>query len=850
MRPGGLRPRNIRSVCVTSFHRARLPITRGLPNLDIIAKEIVPVNIEDEMTRSYVGYSMSVNIARAIPDVRDGLKPAQRRILVAMHDLRLSPNSQHRKSAKVAGDTSGNYHPHGETVIYPTLVRMAQDFNMRYPLVDGQGNMGSIDGDPPAAMRYTEVRLSALAMEMLEDLEKDTVDWVPNYDQTRMEPTILPGKFPNLLANGSSGIGVAMATNIPPHNLSELVDGICHLIDNPEASVADLMEYIKGPDFPTAGLILGTRGIRQAYETGTGSVIMQAQAQIETLDGGRSAIVITELPYQVNKKNLIEHIANLVRNKKIDGISGLDDFSDRTGMRVVIELKRDAHPRRVLNFLLKHTALRQTFGVILLALADGKPKVLTLKEALQQFIDHRFSVVTRRSRYELERARYRAHVLEGFRIAIDVLDELIRVIRASKNSEQARVEIISRFGFTYIQAEAILSMQLRQLTALERQKVEDEYKELLKKIAYLEDLLADPKKVLAVIKTELRYLKDKYGDERRTRIVPVEAEEIGEEDMIPDEETILCITRTGYIKRVPIDTYRSQRRGGKGVIGINPKEEDTVQQLFVATTHHYILFFTDKGRVYRLKAYEVPQTSRQAMGTAIINLISIEPGDRITAIVPVRDIDSDGYLIMATERGEVKRTALKAFANLRSNGMRAFDVEEGDVLKWVELSSGNDEVILVTQNGMSIRFPESNLRSAGRVAGGVRGITLRDDDKVVGMTLVRPNCDLLVATERGYGKRTALESYRRQSRGGKGIITMKLSEKTGKIVDVAVVDDTDKVIIMTARGIVMKCPVTDIRSIGRSTQGVRLINIGDGDSVASVARVAKTEAVGEAANEE
>ncbi|MBI2844228.1 MAG: DNA gyrase subunit A [Armatimonadetes bacterium] len=812
--------------------------------MSTIAREIIPINIEDEMTRSYVGYAMSVNIARALPDVRDGLKPAQRRILVAMNDLRLTPNSQHRKCATIVGDTMGKYHPHGDQAIYPTLVRMAQDWNSRYPLIDGQGNMGSVDGDSPAAMRYTEARLSPLAMEMLEDLDKDTVNWIDNFDQRFQEPTILPGKFPNLLANGSSGIGVAMAANIPPQNLSELADGIIHLIDHPDASVSDLINHIKGPDFPTAGLILGTKGIRQAYETGTGSITMQAQVQIEPLDNSRSAIVITELPYQVNKTRLIEQIANLVRTKRIDGISGIDDYSDRTGMRVVVELKRDSHPKRILNFLLKHTALRQTFGIIMLALINGQPKVLNLAQILQAFVDHRFEVITRRSQYELEKARHRAHILEGLRIAIDVLDDLIKLIRAAKNPEVARSEMMERFGFSQIQADAILAMQLRQLTALERQKVEDEYKDILKKIAYYEDLLADPKKILAVIKSDLKYLKDKYGDERRTRIIPMEAEEIGDEDLIPDEETIVTITRDGYIKRVPMDTYRSQRRGGRGIIGANTKEEDTIQQLFVATTHHFILFFTNKGRVYRLKAYEVPQTSRQAMGTAIINLISIEPGDVITATVPVKQMDSKGYLVMATEKGEVKKTALSEFINMRANGLRAFDLEEDDELKWVELSSGNDDVILVTRNGLSIRFHEKNLRSAGRPAGGVRGINLGSGDRAVGMTLVRPDCELLVATELGYCKRTPITSYRKQTRGGKGLITMRLTEKTGRIVQTAVVDDTDKLITMTTQGIVMKCAVKEIRSCGRSTQGVRLINLGEGDTVASIARIPKAEANG------
>ncbi len=814
--------------------------------MSIIAREIIPINIEDEMTRSYVGYAMSVNIARALPDVRDGLKPAQRRILVAMHDLNLGPNAQHRKSAKVAGDTSGNYHPHGEQVIYPTMVRMAQDFNMRYPLINGQGNMGSIDGDPPAAMRYTEVRMSALAMELIEDLDKNTVDWLPNYDQTRTEPTIFPAKYPNLLTNGSTGIGVAMATNIPPHNLSELCEGAIYLIDHPGSTPEDLMQFIKGPDFPTAGMILGTKGIKKAFETGTGSITMQAQVQIEPLDNNRSAIVITELPYQVNKKTLIEHIAAMVRAKKVDGISAIDDFSDRTGMRVVIELKRDAHPKRILNFLLKHSSLRTTFGVIMLALVNNSPKVLNISQMLQHFIDHRFEIVTRRTVYELERARYRAHILEGLRIAVDFLDEVIKVIRASKNGEAARTELMSRFGLSQLQADAILNMQLRQLTALERQKIEDEYKELMKRIAYYEDLLADPLKILAVIKGELKYIKDKFGDERRTRIVPMEAEEIGDEQLIPDEETIITITRDGYIKRVPIDTYRSQRRGGKGIIGANTKEEDTVHQLFVATTHHFILFFTNKGRVYRLKAYEVPQTSRTAMGTAIINLISIEPGDVITGVVPVKLLGAEGNLLMGTEKGEVKKTALGEFINLRANGLRAFDLEDGDELKWVELSNGKDEVILVTRNGMSIRFHEKDLRSAGRSSGGVRGIMLGDSDRVVGMTLARPETELLVATELGYGKRTPIEDYRKQTRGGKGIITMKLTEKTGRIVDTVTVDKTDKVITITENGIVMKCPVEQIRCCGRSTQGVRLINLVEWDKVASITRIPKTEDPGAA----
>lgn len=807
-----------------------------------IGREVIPVDIQDELKKCYLDYAMSVIISRALPDVRDGLKPAQRRVLVAMNDLHLGPNSQHRKSAKVAGDTQGNYHPHGQEVIYPTIVRMAQDFNLRYPLVDGQGNFGSIDGDPPAAMRYTEVRMSPFATEMLEDLEKDTVDWQENYDQTRMEPMVLPGKFPNLLANGVEGIAVGMATKMPPHNLSELCDGLAYVIDHPDATIEELMRYVKGPDFPGGGIVLGTRGIRAAYETGRGQVVMQAETSIETLESGKSAIVVTEIPYQVNKANLITKIAQLARERKIDGITDVPDYSDRHGIRIQIELRRDAQPRKVLNYLLKHTELRKTFGVIMLALVDGAPRVLNLREVMQHYIDHRVDVIVRRTRYELQRARYRGHILEGLRIALEFLDEIIRIIRASANAEAARNEMMARFGLSQLQAEAILNMQLRQLTALEREKIEDEYKEILKRIAYLEDLLADPLKVLALVKADLKYLKDKFGDERRTRIVPVEAEEIGDEDIIPEEETIITITRDGYIKRVPIDTYRSQKRGGRGIIGATAKEEDKVSHLFVATTHHYILFFTDKGRVYRLKAYEIPQTTRQAMGTAIINLISIEPDDKITATVAVREWDQKGYMVMATELGEVKKTDLGEFHNMRSNGLRAFDIEEGDALRWVAISSGDDEVILVTRNGMSIRFHERDLRSAGRAAGGVRGIRLTGDDRVVGMALVKEGCELLVATERGYGKRTPLVSYRRQSRGGKGIRTMNVNDKTGRIVQTAVVDNTDKIVIITTNGIMLKIRVSEIRSCGRSTQGVKLINLDPGDSIASLATVPKAEA--------
>lgn len=809
-----------------------------------IGREVIPVNIEDELKNSYMDYAMSVIISRSFVDVRDGLKPVQRRILVAMNDLHLGPSSQHRKAAKVAGDTSGNYHPHGEQVVYPTMVRMAQDFSLRYPLIDGQGNMGSIDPDPPAAMRYTEMRMSPIAMEMLEDLEKDTVEWGDNYDQTRKEPLVLPGKFPNLLANGTEGIGVGMASKIPPHNLGELCDGLTYYIDHPEATLDDIMQFIKGPDFPTGGMILGTKGIRAAYETGRGQIVIQAETNIEPMEGGKSAIVITEIPYQVWKQPLIQKIASLANEKKVDGIVGIPDYSDRHGIRIQVELRRDAHPRKVLNFLLKHTELRKTFGVIMLTVVDGAPRVLNLMQLMRHYIDHRVDIVVRRTRYDLQKALNRAHILEGLRIALEFMDEIIQLIRRSANSEEARNEMMRRFGLSQLQAEAILNMQLRQLTALEREKIEEDYKSILKRIGYLEDLLSDPLKILAVIKDELKYLKEKYADERRTRIIPVEAEEIGEEDMIPDEATIITITRDGYIKRVPMDTYRSQRRGGKGIIGATAKEEDKVAHLFAATTHHYILFFTDRGRVYRLKAYEIPQTSRQAMGTAIINLISIEPGDRITATVAVRDMQEKGYMVMATELGEVKKTDLSQFHNLRANGLRCFDIEENDSLRWVAISDGTNDVTLVTRNGMSIRFNEKDLRSAGRASGGVRGIKLSGDDRVVGMTLARDDAELLVASEKGYGKRTPLSFYRRQTRGGKGIKTMNCNEKTGKVVGIEVVTDEDKIVMVTDKGVIIKIRVKEIRSCGRSTQGVRLINLA-GATLVSVARIPKAEALDE-----
>ena len=804
-------------------------------------EQIVPINIDDEMKQSYLLYSMSVIVARALPDVRDGLKPVQRRILKAMDDLNLGPGAQFRKSAKICGDTSGNYHPHGEAVIYPTLVRMAQDFSSRYPLVDKQGNFGSIDGDPPAAMRYTEVRMTPLAVEMLADIDKNTVDFRPNYDQRMQEPTVLPARFPNLLANGASGIAVGMATNIPPHNLGELCDATIMLIENPQATVEELMEVIHGPDFPTYGLILGTKGIKSAFTTGRGSVVMQAKTHIEPMDGGKHAIVITELPYQVNKQRLQEQIAELVKQKKIDGITALNDYTNKEGIRVVVELRRDAHPQKVLNYLLKHTPLRSTFGVLTLALVDGAPRILSLAQCLQYYVKHRQEVIRRRTQFELEKAEARLHIVEGLRRALDVIDEIIRIIRASANPTAAREALMDRFQFSQIQAQYILDMQLRALTGLEREKLEAEWRDLVQLIERLKGILHDPQQVLNLIKEDLREIKKKHGDTRRTRIVPVEADQIGDEDMIPEEEMIISITRAGYIKRVSAETYRVQKRGGRGVIGVTSREEDEIAHLFIATTHHHILFFTDRGRVYRVKAYEVPQTSRTAMGTAVINLIGIEPGDRITATVPMASLDQEGYLVMGTEMGEVKRTALADFKNLRANGLNAFDLEEGDSLRWVHLTSGNDYVMMVTEQGQAIRFPETNLRIASRNSGGVRGMSVEANDRVIGMEITREGEDVLVVGKNGYGKRTPVKEYTPHHRGGKGVTTMRVTAKTGLVSDFKMVKAGDRLLISTAKGIVIRMTVDDIRQIGRQTEGVRVIRLEEGDEVRTIERVQKRE---------
>ncbi|OUM97923.1 MAG: DNA gyrase subunit A [Firmicutes bacterium ZCTH02-B6] len=804
--------------------------------IDFSQERILPVRVDEEMKRSYIDYAMSVIVDRALPDVRDGLKPVQRRILYGMYELGLRPDRQHRKSARIVGDVMGKYHPHGDAAIYDAMVRMAQDFNFRYPLVDGHGNFGSVDGDPPAAMRYTEARLSQLAMEMLRDIDKDTVDFVPNFDDTLEQPAVLPARIPNLLINGASGIAVGMATNIPPHNLREIVDGLVLLIDNPDADLKDLMKVVKGPDFPTGAMILGRDGIKEAYTTGRGRIKVRAKARIEELANGRQRIVVTEIPYLVNKSSLIQKIAELHRNKQVDGITDLRDESDRTGMRIVIELRRDANARVVLNRLYRHTQMEDTFGVIMLALVDGEPKVLNLKEALQHYLKHQEEVVIRRTRFELQRAEERAHILEGLRIALDHIDEIIALIRRSKTDNEAKQGLMQRFGLTEKQAVAILDMQLRRLTGLEREKIEAEYQELLKTIARLREILGDIRKVYEVIKQELLEIKEKYGDERRTQITSAAAE-LAEEDLIADEDVVVTVTHFGYIKRLPLTAYRSQRRGGRGITAISTREEDFVEQLFVTSTHSYILFFSDKGKVYRIKAHEVPEVGRTARGTAIVNLIQLPRDERIKTAIPIREYDEGHYLFMATKRGIVKKTVLTEFDSPR-HGLIGILLDEDDELVDVRLTEGNEHVLLVTAHGQAIRFPENDVRPMGRAARGVRGITLEEGDSVVGLDVVRPAADLLVVSQKGFGKRTPLEEYRVTGRGGKGIRTLQITEKNGPIVAVRVVRDGDEVMLISAAGIMIRTSVDEISRQGRATQGVRVMRLDAGDYAVAAALVA------------
>jgi DNA gyrase subunit A len=806
--------------------------------------QIQLVNVDDELSRSYVNYAMSVIIARALPDVRDGLKPVQRRILYAMRTLNLTPDNAHTKCAKVAGETQANYHPHGQEVIYPTLVRLAQPWSMRYPLVDGQGNFGSIDGDSPAAMRYTECRLAPVAMEMLEDLDRETVDWMPTYlGTTQTEPMVLPGKFPNLLCNGGQGIAVGMATNLPPHNLTEVCNAILHRIDHPESTLDDIMEILPGPDFPTYGIIMGRKGIRSAYETGRGSIVMQAKTMIEPGEAGKSVIVVTELPYQVNKKTLVEAIARIAKERKFDGILTVQDYSDKRGMRIEIEIRRDVNPNKALNYLLKHSNLRTTFGAIMLSLVDNAPRTAPLLLLLDQYVQHRRNVIDRRTRYELYRALEEVHLNEGYQIARRFLDDVIATIRSSEDTGAARAALVRKFDMSPFQANAVLAMPLRNLTKLQQQELENRYKEALLKVQNLMDILNDPERLTQVMKDEIAALRDKFGDERRTKIMAREAGDFTDEDLIPEEEAIISISRDGYIKRVSMDAYRMQKRGGKGVSN-TMKTDDEPAHLFQVSTHHFILFFTNRGKVYRLKAYEIPESGRYAKGMPVINYIAIESDDRVTATVSVKEITGEGYLTMITKMGEIKRTEIARFANIRSNGLIAFDIEEGDDLRWVLKTAGNDDVILVTREGQSIRFPETAARGRGRQAGGVRAVRFKnDDDHVVSADIVREGATLLVVGEHGYGKRTDLDEYRVQGRGGSGILTMNVTEKTGKIVGAEVVDEDDVLMVITTQGKSIRTPIADkkkpIRVTGRVAQGVKIIDLAEGDQVASIARLVR-----------
>ena len=802
--------------------------------MDFGQGKVIPVNLEHEMRNSYIDYAMSVIVSRALPDVRDGLKPVHRRILYAMQEAGMGSNKPYKKSARIVGEVLGKYHPHGDISVYDAIVRMAQDFSMRYLLADGHGNFGSVDGDPAAAMRYTEVRMSKISELMLQDIDKETVDFVPNYDESLKEPSVLPAKFPQLLVNGTSGIAVGMATNIPPHNMTEVIDGTLMLIDNPDTTIDELMQVIKGPDFPTAGLILGREGIRQAYTTGRGVIKMRANAHIETMSNGKPRIIVTELPYQVNKARLIEKIAELVRNKEIEGITDLRDESDRNGMRVVIELRRDANANVILNQLYKHTQLQESFGTIMLALVDGKPQVLNLKEILHYYIKHQEDVITRRTKYELAKAEARAHILEGLNIALDHLDAVITTIRQSRTADIARTALMEGFGLSEKQAQAILDLRLQRLTGLEREKIEEEYQEVLKAIEEYKAILADETRILGIIKDELSEVKAKYGDERRTRIT-IDTSELAVEDLIAEEDVVITLTHNNYIKRMPLDTYRRQNRGGKGVKGMGTKAADFVANMLITTTHHTILFFTSRGRVYHLKAYEINEASRTAKGTAIINLLQLQPDEKITAIIQVKEFQPDHCLFMATRKGIVKKTNITEFRNLHKGGLNAINLDDDDDLIGVKFTDGDSYVMLGTKNGLAIAFSEQDVRAMGRVARGVKGISLKEGDAVVGMDIMRRNAEVLTVTAGGYGKRTATSEYRIQSRGGKGLINLKVTEKTGAVIGFKVVHPGQELMLITSEGIVIRTNVDDISTISRNTQGVKLMDIAENDQVASMA---------------
>lgn len=802
-------------------------------------EHIVPVNIEKEMKRSYIDYAMSVIVARALPDVRDGLKPVHRRILYVMSELALWPDKAYRKSASIVGDVMGNYHPHGDAAIYDALVRLSQEFSLRYPLVNGHGNFGSVDGDPPAAMRYTESKLQKIAVEMLTDIDKNTVSYSANYDERLKEPDVLPARLPNLLLNGSYGIAVGMACNIPPHNLTETINGICAVIDNKDLTDDELIGYITGPDFPTGGTIVGRDGIKNAYTTGKGRICLRGKAEIEEDAKGRFKIIVTEIPYQVNKAVLVENIARLVGEKVIEGISDLRDESDRDGMRVVIELKRDANPNVVLNFLYKHTQLQSTVSILLLALDGGQPKVLTLRQIIDCYIKHREEVITRRTKFELEKAQARLHILEGLKIAIDNIDEIVALIRKSKNIPEAKSSLIERFSLDDIQATAIVEMKLGTLTGLQRDKIEEEYQELLKTIARLSEILSSEILVLNIVKSELIDIKNIYGDERKTNIIHGEGD-IDIESLIKEETNIVTLTHAGYIKRITADVYRSQKRGGRGISAMNTREEDFVEHLFVTSTHNYIMFFTNKGRTYRIKAYELPEAGRQAKGTAIVNILQLDQDEKIAAVIPIEKYDENLFILMSTKKGLIKKTSLMEYSNIRKTGIQGIALKEEDELIDVRLTDGSNDVALVTRKGMSIRFNETDVRSVGRVSMGVKGITLNDDDIVVAMEPITSNKDYILAiTENGFGKRTEVDEYRSQIRGGKGILTYKTTEKTGHIIGVKIVNDNDDIMIITDAAIVIRIHSKDISVLGRNTQGVTLIRTSDGGKVVSIAKIIK-----------
>lgn len=799
---------------------------------------VIPVDIEAEMKKSFISYAMAVIINRALPDVRDGLKPVHRRILYSMIELSLSPDKPHRKSARIVGDVLGKYHPHGDTAVYQSMVRMAQDFSTRYMLVDGHGNFGSVDGDSPAAMRYTEARLSKIAMELIVDIDKETVDYYPNFDETLLQPSVMPARYPNLLVNGSSGIAVGMATNIPPHNLGEVIDGVVALIDNPEITIEELITIIKGPDFPTGGTIMGREGIREAYHTGRGRIITRAKTDIEPLTVNRSTIIVSEIPYQVNKARLIEKIAELVREKKVEGISDIRDESDRSGMRIVIELKKDVNASIVLNFLYKHTQLQETFGVIMLALVDGEPKVLNVKQILYYYVEHQKDVIVRRTRYDLNKAEARSHILGGLIIALDHIDAVINLIRSSQTVQIAREGLMNNFNLSDKQAQAILDMRLQRLTGLEREKIEAEYQEIQRSIAYYKSILDNEYMVLRIIKEEILIIKTKYNDKRRTQIEAI-ANEINMEDLIQEENVVITLTHFGYIKRLPSDTYRSQRRGGRGIAALSTREEDFVEQLLTTSTHQNMMFFTSLGKVFQIKAYEVPEAGRHAKGTAIVNLLQLDGGEKITAVIPVEENLEGYYLVMATRKGIIKKTKLKEFQNIRKGGLFAMNLRDEDELMGVLLTDGTREIIMGTHNGFSIHFHEDDVRSMGRTAQGVRGIRLRKNDYVVDIGLVNDKAEVLIVSEKGYGKRTSIEEYRLQTRGGKGVYTLKITEKTGCLAGLKVVTDEDDIMLISSDGTIIRMDVNSISSIGRNTQGVTLMRIEEGNSVVSVTRVEK-----------